>query len=402
MNQIRGQGAPVLLVDGGDCLFSSPTLKAPPAVERLRDLRTARQILGAYNAMGYQALGVGPAELQHGLPALKELAGKARFPFLCANLVSSATEEPVFEPYTIVEVAGLRIGIYAVILDSLHESFVERVLPGCKVLDAAETTREIVEELRGRCDLLLALSHLNVDQNEKIVDSRPGIDILIDPLSKNGSKALWVEADDYCTIRNGTFVLRVDGQGSRMGVFEMYFAEGSKKPSGYRGYDVPLEPHILRHPETTEALARYAAESSDLETLDFDPSKPRLVEDFLGADGCGGCHEEQLRFWKGTKHATAIETLEKSGDRSDPACFVCHSYGYGVTFVDPAELRAHENVQCESCHGMKPGHAASPREARLGSVEDATCYACHNPSITQMPFQHSEVWERTACPKMKR
>ena len=84
IQQLRGKGDPVLLLDGGDCFFLAPTRKAPLRGARLKNMRTARVILNAMNFMGYQAFGLGPIDLQQGVAALQELEGEALFPFLCA------------------------------------------------------------------------------------------------------------------------------------------------------------------------------------------------------------------------------------------------------------------------------------------------------------------------------
>lgn len=402
LNQLRGDKVPLLVVDGGDCFFLGTTIKAPTKSEETRDLRGARVILGAYNRLGYQALGIGPGDLQYGLERLRELERDARFPFLCANIVEKASGRTIFKPHVIIEASGLKVGVYSVIMGSLNETFVKRVLPGAEVRDPIETTRRIVSELEEKCDLILALSHLNADQNDAILEAKLGIDMLVDPLAHSGTKSLWVAEDDYCRMRSGTLVLRVDGQGSRVGVLELYFQGEETKPAGFRGYDMPLEPQILRHPDMTRLVDLLRQGKMEPGTVSFDPADLPLVGDFLGAEGCGGCHEEQLAFWKGTRHATAFSTLQKSEEQDLPECFICHSYGYGVTFVGKTDLGKFKDVQCESCHGMSADHAGAPQNVRLGPVAEEACWGCHNHAITGKPFSPSEALPAASCPKMKR
>ena len=120
LQQLRGFDVPVLLVDGGDIFFRNATRKAPSSTEEGRDWRDARALLGAYNLMGYQAIAVGPNDLQLGLSKLQALEKLARFPFLCANLVDSASKKPYFQPYEIIEVGGVRFGVYAVVQQQLN------------------------------------------------------------------------------------------------------------------------------------------------------------------------------------------------------------------------------------------------------------------------------------------
>lgn len=392
----------MVLVDGGDCFFRAATRKAATRAEAATELRTAKTILSAYNLLGYTALGIGPADLQYGVDELLDLASQAEFPFLCANIVLKSTGKPVFKPYVVIDVGGLRLGIYSVVNNDLHPTYLGRVLPRGEIRDPIEVTREVVKELREKADLIIALSHLNVDDNEKIIAEKLGIDVLLDPISKHGTKALWVNDNEYCRLQDGTCILRIDGQGSRVGMFEMYFGEDSSRLAAFRGYDLPLEPHILNHPVMEERMSESLRSAKALPAGEVDVGRPILVEGFLGQDGCGACHEEQLDFWQKTKHATAMATLRKTEEHTVPECFVCHSYGYGVTFVQAKKLEEYGEVQCESCHGMKEGHAENPKEVRMGTVAEERCWGCHNQAITGMPFRPAEVKAKVSCPKMKR
>jgi hypothetical protein len=367
----------------------------------MQELRKARTILNGYNFMGYQALGLGPADLQLGVDTLRELEKEARFPFLCANLVDKTTKKPIFRPSVVLEVGGIKIGLYAVMMSELNETYSRRVIPNSEFLDPEKVTKELVPELRKTCDMVVALSHLNVDANERILSANPGIDVLVDPLSKAGTKAIWVQENEYCVPTHGTPLVRIDGQGSRLGLFEMYFTPGAKRFAAYIGHDVALEPHIMRHPEMTRLVEAYEHGRTLPYTIDFDPAKVRLSEEFLGEEACGTCHQEQYEYWKGTKHAHAFASLEKEGNQTHGDCIGCHSLGYGVTFADTKSVGKFKEVQCESCHVSKPGHAENPKTVRLGAAPEENCWGCHNKDYTQKPFDYAASLEKTACPKIK-
>ncbi len=402
LNQVRGQEQPAILVDAGDCFFSSPTKKAPDKQEEIQELRKGRTILNAYNFMGYQALGVGPADLQLGIALLKDFEKEAKFPFLCANLVDKKTQKPIFKPYIIIEAAGIKFGIYSVMMLLLNETYAARVLVDAELLDPDKVSREVVAELKKSCDVVIALSHLNVDSNEKLLDSNPGIDALIDPLSRSGSKNIWVAENEYLLVRNGTPMLRIDGQGSRVGVFEMYFKKGEKKFADYLVIDGALEPHIMRHPEMTQLVEEFTRGRLKPFPINFDTQKPRLFEDFMGQEGCATCHAEQAAFWKGTTHSHTFATLEKSKDEARTDCIGCHTLGYGVGFASTKAVGKFKEVQCESCHGVKPDHAANPKSVRMGTAPEENCWGCHNPQITEKNFLYTDARPKASCPKIQK
>ncbi len=350
--------------------------------------------------MGYQAVGLGPADLQLGIGTLKDFERVARFAFLCANLVDKQTRKPIFRPSVVMEAGGIRFGIYAVMQVLTNETYVNRVIPDAEILDPEKVTAQLVPELKKSCDVVIALSHLNVDTNEKILATNPGIDVLIDPLSRNGNKAIWVAENEYMVVQKDTPVLRIDGQGSRVGVFEMYFSKGAKKFGEYQFVDGALEPHIMRHPEMTQLVDEFLRGRTSPHPVDFDTQKPRLYDDFMGEEGCGTCHAEQRAFWKATKHSDTYATLEKTSDQLRADCVGCHTFGYGVGFAETRSAGKFKEVQCESCHGSKPGHAEDPKLVKLGTVSEENCWGCHNPQITRKDFAYTDAKERAACPKM--
>lgn len=342
--------------------------------------------------------------MQLGVEVLKDFQREAKFPFLCANLVDKATKKPIFKPSAVFEIAGLKLGVYSVLFTLTNDTYRNRVLPNEELLDPEVVSREVVAELRKSCDLVIALSHLNVETNEKLLDTNPGIDVLIDPLSRTGTKNIWITENEYLVEHKGTPILRIDGQGSRVGVFEMYFQKGSKKIAEYQVIDGALEPHIMRHPEMAQLVHDFELGRVQSFPINFDVTRPRLFDDAMGHEGCGSCHAEQLAFWKSTKHADTYSTLVKTNDHLRTDCVGCHSVGYGVTFAATAQVDRFKEVQCESCHGFKSDHASTPKTVKMGAVAEDTCWGCHNPDITKKSFHdvYPTARPRLSCPKIQK
>ena len=102
--QLRGRGSPVLAIDGGDTFFGSPTKKPLSKRNETYAMSIAGRILEAYNYFGYQAMGIGPSDLQFGVDKLKKLLSKANFPIVCANLVEKSSGKPVFSPSVVLDI----------------------------------------------------------------------------------------------------------------------------------------------------------------------------------------------------------------------------------------------------------------------------------------------------------
>ena len=139
---------------------------------------------------------------------------------------------------------------------------------------------------------------------------------------------------------------------------------------------------------------------------------PTAAASFLGYDDqtakltvCGNCHVGQQAKWKGSKHADAFATLEKSGQMQG-FCQACHTVNNlgniatdtAVGFRSTKDKRYHD-VQCESCHGAGLQHVSSPtRGQMLASITADTakslttgCSECH--TGTHQPFV--EEWRKS-------
>ena len=158
--------------------------------------------------MGYEVVGLGPGDLQYGVDQLKEFFAGARFPVVCANLVEKESGTPVFSDSVIIERNGTRFGFYGVLLSSLNPTLLRRVLgEKYSLLDAQEATRKVVEKLRPKCDVLVALSHVNRSTNYEIARSVKGIDAIIDPDCISGNKSIWVAKGQYVNEKWGAPIL---------------------------------------------------------------------------------------------------------------------------------------------------------------------------------------------------
>ncbi len=96
----------VVLVDAGDLLQGNPLAYTAAHVSS----DTLSPIIGAMNAMQYDAAAIGNHEFNYGVPFLDRAVGQARFPFLSTNTYRvDGTRK--YRAWTMVERAGARIAI---------------------------------------------------------------------------------------------------------------------------------------------------------------------------------------------------------------------------------------------------------------------------------------------------
>lgn len=107
IKDLRAKNPHTLLVDSGDMLQGSPLTYWHARV----DQSGPNPLIDVMNRMGYAAFGVGNHEYNFGLPYLQAAYEQAAFPFVSANTYHHGTDRPVFDPYVIKEVAGVKVGI---------------------------------------------------------------------------------------------------------------------------------------------------------------------------------------------------------------------------------------------------------------------------------------------------
>ena len=161
-------GGAVLLLDAGDTFEGGID----------SNLSEGALVVDAYNAMGYDALAVGNHEFDYGAldtvsrvdaptdirGALKAAAARARFPFLAANLIDETTGQvvawPNVRPSTLIERAGLRVGVVGVMTyDALTKTLAAHV-QGLGTAPLAVSVEREARQLRQRgADVVLVAAH---------------------------------------------------------------------------------------------------------------------------------------------------------------------------------------------------------------------------------------------------
>ena len=105
---------------------------------------------------GNHELDEGPAEMMRLIyggnhangPFLASKYTGAGFPYVCANLVRSATNEPIFAPYLIKEIQGVRIAFIGALLANASAFLSPESLSGLTILDEVATVNQYARKLQ--------------------------------------------------------------------------------------------------------------------------------------------------------------------------------------------------------------------------------------------------------------
>jgi sulfur-oxidizing protein SoxB len=153
-------------------------------------------------------------EFAYGPQQFSKLAAELPYPVLAINCYEKGNDQLVFEPYTILEAGGLRVGAIG-----LAATIVDKVMPrsfseGLYFTLGNEELPGYISRLRQeeKVDLVVVVSHLGFPQEMKLASEVEGIDVL---LSGHTHNRLYEPAlvNDTIVIQSGchgSFVGRLD------------------------------------------------------------------------------------------------------------------------------------------------------------------------------------------------
>lgn len=169
LRQARARDGGLLLVDAGD--MWQGTLES--------NLNEGAAVVAAYNSLGYAAAAIGNHEFDFGpegaasIPeqqeddprgALKKRATEANFPLLAANIIDMETDAPVtwdnVRPSTLVNVAGINIGIVGAITESTPYTTISANTIGLRIGSLRDAIQREAGSLRNAgADLVIVVAH---------------------------------------------------------------------------------------------------------------------------------------------------------------------------------------------------------------------------------------------------
>lgn len=172
VKKIRSENTPSLVLDSGD-LFFSPQANLNPEWALKKALLFGR----AYRRMGAAAMNVGDMDLLLGLDFLKKESSQG-LPLISSNLIDPSIKKPIFRPYVIREIAGVRLAFLGLLSPDLNPQIASAIKTAqARVLieDPVKIVQEILPRLQGQADIVVLLSDLGVIRDQMLARSVRGI-----------------------------------------------------------------------------------------------------------------------------------------------------------------------------------------------------------------------------------
>lgn len=140
----------------------------------------AQTILDGYSRIGYDCINVGGFDFANGKDFLLGLHQSSNIPFISANIVHKETAELVFDPYTILECAGVKIGIIG-LADHLPPH-----IEDFGVDDVFSAGKRYLAEVETKADITVILANVDRKITKNLRQNFPTADYIF--LSKTRSR----------------------------------------------------------------------------------------------------------------------------------------------------------------------------------------------------------------------
>ena len=201
-----------LVLDAGDTLHGMPIVNISKGENAIKVLEAA----------GYDYMTLGNHDFNYGKERLFELRDMSQVGMLSANIVDE-NGEYIFTPYVIEEVGDVKVGIYGLSTPDTVILTNPNNVVGLVFKDPIEVSKEMVEELEDKTDVIIALAHLGLDESSTLTSKAlaqevEGIDLIID-----GHSHSMLEAGQ---LENNTLIVQTKNYGQNLGYVDIEILEG--------------------------------------------------------------------------------------------------------------------------------------------------------------------------------
>ena len=194
-----------LWLDAGDTFHGMPQI----------NISQGENMVTLLNGTTLDAMVPGNHDYNYGAEQLKNFRKKLNAMILCSNVVQSKSQKYIFKPYQIYKLANnIKVGVFGLTTPETVYKTNPNNTSGLEFLDPIEQAQAMVEKMRSKCDVLVALTHIGIDENSEITSDMiakkvPGIDLIIDGHSHNA-------LPDGLMVDN-TLIVQTGWHGHRLG-----------------------------------------------------------------------------------------------------------------------------------------------------------------------------------------
>lgn len=275
VEQIRREVGPehLLLLDSGNSLGYYYLLRGDQGAA----------MVSAMHELGYNALTIGNHEFDYGrAPLVTYNNPSSGVNILAANLRIKGGGGPVVQPYIIEEKAdGVRIAILGLTDPQIEQIILRQHFEGLSVANPASTALQYIPELKEKADILIALTHLSMDDCTRLAVTVPGFDLIIARAESTATTPA-IRREDPLPASSSTLIVSPVRYGSLLTRVDLTFHHQRRSTASVVSESLPVNSTIAGDIGFATRLAVGAEQQYDhyvRETYGVEPDEPLLLVD---------------------------------------------------------------------------------------------------------------------------
>ncbi len=201
IDSIRNSEQNILLLDTGDILD----------IQKSRVLH--KYIVQAYDYMKYDFWTPGDQDFVEGTDFFLNNLSKISAQIVTSNI--RYEDNLIGHLYGVKKYGNIRIGITGTIRDDLHRFLDPPADVDFKFENQLSSLRPVIEELSGKTDFIILLSHSGIERDRQITEMFPSVDLIIG----GHSQTILTQPEKI----GSTYITQVGESGYRLGIFKIIF-----------------------------------------------------------------------------------------------------------------------------------------------------------------------------------
>ena len=242
VEETRAWNAPhhvfTLLLEAGDILQGTP----------LSTVFQGEPDFTCLNMMGVDVMTIGNHEFDFGQDNLNARVRQAHFPIISANVRRAQDGKPLAPPSVTLDVDGVKALVFGLTSKDTPIESAAKNVAGLEFLDPIEVARQIVEANRTECPIIMALTHIGLNEDIALAKAVPGIDIIVGAHSHDALPQPMRVGD--------TLICQAGSKGAYLGQLDAFFANGDV--AKYRGFLRPTDAAVTPDPAVAKVAQTYA------------------------------------------------------------------------------------------------------------------------------------------------
>ncbi len=247
----------VLYLDGGDVLTGTPLMELEP-----RGV-AGGAMLELFDSVGVDGFVLGNHEFDRAFDHTAAWVAQSRVPALTANVRQPCGPDPLAcppafdntQPWHIYQVNGVTVGVFGLTTSGLGHLTDPDTMSRLALVDHDSAARAAVAELEPQVDLVVALTHIGLENDRALAEAVDGIDLIVGGHSHTRMEAA-EKIDD-------TWIVQAASYGRILGVAELAVADGVITDFDWRPEELRLD--ALPLPPRDELVAQVQGYQAELE-----------------------------------------------------------------------------------------------------------------------------------------